>query len=68
MAFNRGALANAGFASFVMNNNRSSSNNNNNNNNINSNKDYYFDCIIIHDVDLLPENDANIYKCSKVLY
>ena len=23
-----------------------------------------WDCFIFHDVDLLPENDNNIYKCS----
>uniref|UniRef100_A0A0K0F8J5 Beta-1,4-N-acetylgalactosaminyltransferase n=1 Tax=Strongyloides venezuelensis TaxID=75913 RepID=A0A0K0F8J5_STRVS len=26
---------------------------------------YHFDCIILHDVDLIPEDDRNIYQCSK---
>uniref|UniRef100_A0A0N4ZI43 Beta-1,4-galactosyltransferase n=1 Tax=Parastrongyloides trichosuri TaxID=131310 RepID=A0A0N4ZI43_PARTI len=26
---------------------------------------YKFDCVILHDVDLIPENDKNIYECSK---
>ena len=24
-----------------------------------------FDCIIFHDVDLLPENDKNLYTCPE---
>lgn len=28
-------------------------------------KEGKFDCIIFHDVDLLPLNDYNLYKCSK---
>ena len=24
-----------------------------------------FDCFIFHDVDLIPENDKNIYECYK---
>uniref|UniRef100_A0A0N4ZGW0 Beta-1,4-N-acetylgalactosaminyltransferase n=1 Tax=Parastrongyloides trichosuri TaxID=131310 RepID=A0A0N4ZGW0_PARTI len=28
-------------------------------------KQYNFNCFILHDVDLIPENDKNIYKCTK---
>lgn len=27
-------------------------------------KMFNFDCVIFHDVDLLPENDRNIYECT----
>lgn len=26
-------------------------------------KDYPYDCIVFHDVDLIMENDRNLYKC-----
>lgn len=32
---------------------------------IEAKKEYDWDCFIFHDVDLLPENDINIYKCHK---
>lgn len=28
-------------------------------------KDYSWDCFIFHDVDLVPENDHNVYVCDK---
>ncbi len=28
-------------------------------------KDYSWDCFIFHDVDLVPENDRNLYICDK---
>ncbi|XP_077448053.1 beta-1,4-galactosyltransferase 4 [Stigmatopora argus] len=28
-------------------------------------KDYSWDCFIFHDVDLVPENDKNLYRCDK---
>lgn len=28
-------------------------------------KDYSWDCFIFHDVDLVPENDRNVYVCDK---
>lgn len=28
-------------------------------------KDYSWDCFIFHDVDLVPENDHNLYVCDK---
>lgn len=27
-------------------------------------KDYKWDCFIFHDVDLVPENDLNLYVCD----
>ena len=27
-------------------------------------KQHTFDCLVLHDVDLLPENDRNLYTCS----
>nr|XP_019925092.2 beta-1,4-galactosyltransferase 1-like isoform X1 [Crassostrea gigas] len=31
---------------------------------IEASKEYDYDCYIFHDVDLLPENDKNLYRCS----
>lgn len=28
-------------------------------------KDYSWECFIFHDVDLVPENDHNLYVCDK---
>lgn len=28
-------------------------------------KDFSWDCFIFHDVDLVPENDHNLYKCEQ---
>lgn len=28
-------------------------------------KSGHFDCVIFHDVDLLPENDKNMYTCGE---
>lgn len=27
-------------------------------------KIYEFDCVIFHDVDLIPEHDGNLYECG----
>lgn len=32
---------------------------------IESQKYYDWDCFIFHDVDMIPENDRNLYKCPK---
>ena len=29
-------------------------------------KDFPWSCVIFHDVDLLPQNETNTYRCSKV--
>lgn len=31
---------------------------------VEASKEYDYDCYVFHDVDLLPENDYNIYRCS----
>lgn len=28
-------------------------------------KDYNWDCFVFHDVDLIPENDHNLYACER---
>ena len=28
-------------------------------------KDHDWDCFVFHDVDLVPENDFNLYKCDQ---
>lgn len=28
-------------------------------------KDFNWDCFVFHDVDLVPENDHNLYMCDK---
>ena len=49
LPFNRAALMNAGYQEI------------HNNSDIQSD----FDCYIFHDVDMVPETDYHLYKCSK---
>ena len=53
LTFNRGLLINIGFLEALKIKY------------IKSNQIYDFDCFIFHEVDLLPENMANFYKCNQ---
>ena len=33
-----------------------------------ANQDRKWDCIILHDIDKIPENEDNVYKCSEKVW
>jgi hypothetical protein len=53
-SFNKGILNNAGFNEIILNKNSF----------LKSDNDYFdYDCVMYHDVDLLPTDDLNLYSC-----